>query len=57
MWWKLLNGYEHGRPSSKDDVIASGGDAAASHEEDEALNAWNRYLREMRDAELEEQDR
>jgi hypothetical protein len=59
MWWKLLNGYEHRlAPSSKDDVIASGDGAAASHEEeDAALNAWNRYLREMRDAELEEQDR
>jgi hypothetical protein len=55
MWWQLLNGSAGGVSSAKDGAIASRDGAAAPDEEDEALKAWNRYLREMRDAALEEQ--
>ena len=57
MWWKLLNEWDSDLPSAKDEATASRGAAAEpDEEEDEALRAWNRYLREMRDAELEAQD-
>lgn len=50
MWWKLLNGRDRDLPSTDDGAIVSRG-----CEEDEALRAWNGYLREMRHAEAEEQ--
>jgi hypothetical protein len=61
MWWKLLNGWDRDLPSSHGGANPSGGEAAGGgapgggQEQDEALRAWNRYLREMRDAEDQDQ--
>jgi hypothetical protein len=60
MWWKLLNGWDRDLPSSgaggnvSGADLAGGGAPAGAREQDEALMAWNRYLREMRDAEDED---
>jgi hypothetical protein len=55
MWWTLLNGGDGDR-SHNHGAVASRGDAAEPDEADaEALRAWNTYLREMRDAESEDQ--
>jgi hypothetical protein len=54
MWWKLLNGSDADLPPHVE-TIASGGGPTEGPEEDEQLRAWNRYLREMHAAELNEQ--
>jgi hypothetical protein len=59
MWRNLLNGGDTDPTSSQDAAMATIPGVTATTpdaEQDEALAAWNRYLGEMRDAELTAQD-
>jgi hypothetical protein len=59
MWWQLLNGWDRVRPAAKRGGITRRerqGGAGEKAKDDKALSAWNRYLREMNDAELKEED-
>jgi len=52
MWWKLLHAAPQDQASPTEGRTASAaGSAEADDEPDEGLRAWNRYLREMREAE------